>query len=75
MPHPSRAETPQAGTPRPGAGVTHCPGCGASLDNGAAFVQEFWAGDDRNFLCWCPGCGLLCTVVISARLVSYEPEH
>jgi hypothetical protein len=55
--------------------VTHCPGCGARLDAGAAFVQEFWAGLDRNFLCWCPGCGLLCTVVISARLVSHEPEH
>jgi hypothetical protein len=55
--------------------VTHCPGCGGSLDSGAAFVQEFWAGGDRNFLCWCPGCGLMCTVVIGAQLVSHEPEH
>ena len=52
-----------------------CPGCGARLDSGAAFVQEFWAGPDRNFLCWCPGCGLMCTVVISARLLGHEPEH
>jgi hypothetical protein len=55
--------------------VTYCPGCGASLDDGAAFVQEFWAGDDRNFLCWCAGCGLICTVVISPRVTSHEPEH
>jgi hypothetical protein len=70
MPPPSRAEEPHAG-----ADVTHCPGCGGSLDSGAAFVQEFRAGGDRNFLCWCPGCGMMCTVVIGARLVSHEPEH
>jgi hypothetical protein len=51
------------------------PGCGACLRAGAAFVQEFWAGEDRNFLCWCAGCGLMCTVVISSRLVSDQPEH
>jgi hypothetical protein len=55
--------------------VGFCPGCGAALGADAAFVQEFWAGEDRNFLCWCPGCGLMCTVVIGARLVSHEPEH
>jgi len=38
-------------------------------------VQEFWADADRNFLCWCPGCGLMCTVVISDRLLSHEPAH
>lgn len=53
--------------------MTHCPGCGDSL--GPGFVQEFWTGADRNFLCWCPGCGLMCTVVIGTRLVSSEPEH
>jgi len=36
---------------------------------------EFRAGHDRNFLCWCAGCGLMCTVVVSPRLVSHEPEH
>ena len=55
--------------------VGFCPGCGAALGADAAFVQEFWAGEDRNFLCWCPGSGLMCTVVIGARLVSHEPEH
>lgn len=70
MAHPSLAEPSRA---RPG--VTHCPGCGACLDSPAAFVQEFWASADRNFLCWCPGCGLMCTVVISDRLLSHEPEH
>jgi hypothetical protein len=55
--------------------VGFCPGCGAGLRAGAAFVQEFWAGEDRNYLCWCPGCGLMCTVVISARQLSHEPEH
>jgi hypothetical protein len=59
--------------PAAGDGVTHCPGCGNSLRSG--FVQEFWAGPDRNFLCWCPGCGLMCTVVIGTRLVGSEPEH
>jgi hypothetical protein len=59
--------------PAAGGGVTHCPGCGDNL--GAGFVQEFWTRADRNFLCWCPGCGLMCTVVIGARLVSHEPEH
>jgi hypothetical protein len=57
--------------------VTHCPGCGDGLgaDAGAGFVQEYWTGADRNFLCWCPGCGLMCTVVIGARLLGSEPEH
>ena len=55
--------------------MTFCPGCGASLAGDAAFVQEFWAGEDRNFLCWCARCGLMCTVVIGARLVSHEPSH
>jgi hypothetical protein len=55
--------------------VTFCPGCGASLDTAASFVQEFWAGSDRHFLCWCAGCELMCTVVVGPRLVSHEPEH
>ncbi len=54
-------------------GVTFCPGCGAAL-GGAAFVQEFWSGEDRHFLCWCDGCSLMCTVIIGA-LVGTEPEH
>jgi len=55
--------------------VSFCPGCGARLDAPASFVQEFWAQDDRNFLCWCAGCGLMCTVVVSPRLMGHEPEH
>jgi hypothetical protein len=55
--------------------VTHCPGCGTKLGGQAAFVQEFWAAADRNFLCWCPSCRLMCTVVIGDRLVSHEPWH
>jgi hypothetical protein len=55
--------------------VAFCPGCGAGLRSGAGLVQEFWAGEDRDFLCWCPSCGLMCTVVLSARLVSHELSH
>jgi hypothetical protein len=55
--------------------VGFCPGCGADLSSGTGFVQEFWSGEDQNFLCWCAGCGLMCTVVISARLLSHEPGH
>lgn len=55
----------------PSVVVGHCPGCGAEL----AFVQEFWAADDRHFLCWCAGCELMCTVVVSPQLVATEPEH
>jgi hypothetical protein len=53
--------------------VSYCPGCGAALGE-AAFVQEFWSGADRHFLCWCAACELMCTVVIGA-LVGTEPEH
>ncbi len=56
-------------------GAAFCPGCAAALDDPAAFVQEFWVGADRHFLCWCVRCELLCTVVIAAQLVSHEPEH
>lgn len=57
--------------------VGFCPGCGAALaDPGAvALVQEYWVGTDRHFLCWCAACSLLSTVVLSATLVSHEPEH
>lgn len=54
--------------------VGFCPGCGGPLD-GPSLVQEFWVGQDRHFLCWCAGCGLMSTVVLAARLVSHEPEH
>jgi len=53
--------------------IGFCPGCGTPLD-GASFVQEFWLGGDRHFLCWCASCRLMCTVVIGA-LVGTEPEH
>jgi hypothetical protein len=55
--------------------MSFCPGCGASLDADASFVQEFWSGADRNFLCWCAACDLLSTVVLPAMIVSHEPEH
>ena len=32
-------------------------GSGRSSGAGAAFVQEFWAGEERNYLCWCAGAG------------------
>jgi hypothetical protein len=51
--------------------MRHCPGCGAE----PAFVQEYWTGGDRNFLCWCPACDLMCTVVVAPHLVATEPEH
>ncbi|TCK21642.1 hypothetical protein EV378_5631 [Pseudonocardia endophytica] len=52
-------------------GVRFCPGCGAAPE----FVQEYWVGSDRHFLCWCAACGMLSTVVLAAQLVSHEPEH
>jgi hypothetical protein len=69
MPSPPPADPPA------GAAVTHCPGCGAALTGPAAFVQEFWSAAERNFVCWCPGCGLMCTVMIADRLLGYEPAH
>lgn len=55
--------------------VGFCPGCGAALTDARAFVQEFWMGEDRHFLCWCPACALMCTVVLSPHLTATEPEH
>lgn len=55
--------------------MNFCPGCGAALAAEASFVQEFWSGEDRNFLGWCAACGLLSTVVLPAAIVSHEPEH
>jgi hypothetical protein len=55
-------------------GVSFCPVCGAGLDE-PAFVQEYWVADDRQFLCWCHGCGTMSTVVLAAHVVSHEPEH
>ncbi|GAA4729184.1 hypothetical protein [Actinomycetospora chibensis] len=55
-------------------GVNFCPVCGTALDD-AAFVQEYWAGEDRQFLCWCAACAAMSTVVLAAAVVSHEPEH
>ena len=46
-----------------------------SQEKNERLTAVFRAGEDRNFLCWCPGCGLTCTVVLGARVVSHEPEH
>jgi hypothetical protein len=51
--------------------VRFCPGCGRG---DPAFVQEYWVAADRHVVCWCAGCGLMCTVVLGA-LVGTEPEH
>ena len=48
-----------------------CPGCGRGDPD---FVQEYWVAADRHVVCWCAGCGLMCTVVLGA-LVGTEPEH
>ena len=73
MPSPPPADPPP--TLRAAPAVTHCPGCGAALAGPAAFVCEFWSAAERTFVCWCPGCGLMCTVVIGDRLLSHEPGH
>ena len=49
--------------------------CAADLAADRAFVQEFWSAADQNFLCWCPDCGTMCTVSLSDRVLSHEPEH
>lgn len=58
-----------------GSPVRHCPSCGHALDDDRGFVQEYWVSDDRNFLCWCPECLFLGTVVLSKQIVSHEAEH
>jgi hypothetical protein len=55
--------------------VRFCPGCGTALDAPRGFVHEYWVGTDRNFQCWCPDCLLNCTVMLSLRVTSHEPEH
>lgn len=52
-----------------------CPGCGHPLADPSAFTQELWTGADRHVVCWCPGCDLMCTVVLGPHLVGTEPEH
>lgn len=63
--------------PPPGRAVlaSYCPACGADLDDERAFVQEYWSADDQHFFCWCARCGVMCTVMVSEQVVSYEPEH
>jgi hypothetical protein len=55
--------------------VAFCPVCAADLAAARAFVQEFWSAADQNFFCWCPDCGTTCTVSLSDRVISQEPEH
>jgi hypothetical protein len=52
-----------------------CPLCGAALETPQGFVHEYWVATDRNFHCWCPVCFMVCTVVVSPRVTSHEPEH
>jgi hypothetical protein len=51
--------------------VRFCPGCGRPEPD---FVQEYWVADARHLVCWCAGCGLMCTVVLGS-MVGTEPEH
>lgn len=55
--------------------VRYCPSCGYDLQDPQGFLQEYWVAEDRNFLCWCPACSLLCTVTAPKRITSHEPEH
>jgi ribosomal protein S27AE len=55
--------------------VQFCPSCGSDLTDERAFVQEYWSAADQNFFCWCPRCGVMCTVTLSERVISHEPEH
>lgn len=50
-----------------------CPMCASSLDKG--LVSEWWSGEDRVFLTWCPGCRWTGNVVLFARAIIEEPEH
>jgi hypothetical protein len=53
----------------------HCPVCGADLAAARSFVQEYWTGQEQNFLCWCASCRVMTTVTIAERVVLSEPEH
>lgn len=71
-PHPVSGAEPAA---IPGPPVRHCASCGHPLADSRSFVQEYWVGPDRHFLCWCPECRFLCTVAVSEHITSHEPEH
>jgi hypothetical protein len=53
----------------------HCPVCGADLAAARSYVQEYWTGQEQNFLCWCASCRAMTTVTIAERVVLSEPEH
>jgi hypothetical protein len=54
--------------------VGFCPGCGSTLADPGAFLQEYWTGADRQFVIWCPSCNLTCTITLGP-LTATEPEH
>lgn len=60
---------------RPAQSVAFCPVCGRDLRDIRGFVQEYWTGQEQNFLCWCPGCSGQSLVTLSDRVVLTEPEH
>lgn len=49
--------------------------CGADLDEGHSFVQEFWVADQTRFLTWCHSCHQACMVTVDAPAILSEPEH
>lgn len=58
-----------------GRAVAFCPVCGGDLRDLRGFVQEYWTGRERNFLCWCSRCSSQSTVTVSDRVILTEPEH
>ena len=53
----------------------YCPGCAAALaltDGGQGLVCEYWAGQDRVFVCFCGACGWSGDIVLAARVLGHE---
>ena len=53
----------------------YCPGCAAALslaDGGQGLACEYWAGQDRVFVCFCGACGWSGDIVLAARVLGHE---
>jgi hypothetical protein len=53
----------------------YCPGCAAALslaDGGQGLTTEYWAGQDRVFVCFCGACGWSGDIVLAARVIGHE---
>ncbi len=53
-----------------------CPSCAQPMAvEGRGIATEYWAAEDRVFVCWCGACGWRGDIVLSDQIVVFEPEH